>query len=232
MSKDLTRGGRGDVDAFLERVAAMPVRPKTGDRRGRLLFALDATASREPTWDRACHIQGEMFAAAHTLGGLDVRLAFYRGFDDLKVSAWTSAGSELARLMGKVRCLAGQTQIGRLLDYAAGETERQKIDAVVFVGDCFEESVDAVGHIAGRLGLLGTPVFTFHEGFDQVAERAFRHITRLSGGAYARFDLHSADELKRLLGAVAAYAAGGRQAMLDYGQREGGAALLLTRQMR
>ena len=67
--------------------------------------------------------------------------------------------------------------------------------------------------------------------FDQTAERAFRHVARLTKGAYVRFDLASAGELKRLLGAVAAYAAGGRQAMLAYGQREGGAALRLTRQL-
>jgi hypothetical protein len=37
--------------------------------------------------------------------------------------------------------------------------------------------------------------------------------------------------LRALLGAVAAYAAGGRRALADYGKRAGGAALLLTRQL-
>jgi hypothetical protein len=230
--RDVTeRSTAGDVDAFLQRVAAMPRDAKAAGTRGRLLFCLDATASREPTWDQACHIQGEMFIAAETLGGLEVKLGFYRGFDELKVSGWTASGSELARLMGKVRCLAGQTQLGRMLDYATEESRRRKVDAVVFVGDCFEENIDAVGQAAGRLALLGTPVFVFHEGFDQTAERAFRHVVRLTKGAYVRFDLASAGELKRLLGAVAAYAAGGRQAMLAYGQREGGAALRLTQQL-
>src|SRR5436189_297054 len=107
----MTRIVPSNVDAFVEEVGRLPAR--TSGTRGRLLFAMDATASREPTWDHACGIQGEMFVAAEALGGLDVRLAFYRGFDEFKVSRWTSDGRELARLMSAVRCLAGRTQIGR-----------------------------------------------------------------------------------------------------------------------
>jgi len=224
--------GRAEVDAFLDKVAAMPRPARAAGTRGRLLFGMDATASREPTWDQACHIQGEMFAATQALGGLDVKLVFYRGLGELKASGWTASGVELARLMTSVRCLAGQTQIGSLIRHAAEESRKQRIDAVVFVGDCFEEEIDTVGATAGELGLLGTPVFMFHEGFDSTAERAYRQIARLTGGAYVRFDLSSPAELKRLLGAVAAYAAGGRKAMLEYGRREGGMALLLTHQMK
>ena len=153
-------GTSSAVDAFVRDVGRLPA---TSGRagRGRLLFGMDATASREPTWDHACSIQGEMFVAADALGGLDVRLAFYRGFDELKVSRWTSDGRELARLMSAVRCLAGRTQIGRLLRYAGDQRRETRLDAVVFVGDCCEEDVDQVGHDAGQLGLLGLPVFVF-----------------------------------------------------------------------
>ena len=41
-----------DVNAFLAKVAATPVK-KVGVKPGRLIFALDATASRQPTWDQA-----------------------------------------------------------------------------------------------------------------------------------------------------------------------------------
>ncbi|HLI20382.1 MAG TPA: hypothetical protein VKV32_04645, partial [Stellaceae bacterium] len=51
-----------EVDAFLRKVAAMPTARPAG-RRGKLIFAMDATASREPSWDRASRIQGEMFEA-------------------------------------------------------------------------------------------------------------------------------------------------------------------------
>ena len=223
-------GTSSTVDAFVREVERLP---STSGRpgRGRLLFGMDATASREPTWDHACSIQGEMFVAADTLGGLDVRLAFYRGFDELKVSRWTSDGRELARLMGAVRCLAGRTQIGRLLHYAGDQRRDSRLDAVVFVGDCCEEDVDQVGHEAGQLGLLGLPVFVFQEGQDRVASRIFPQIAKLTRGAYCKFDRNSPDQLKRLLGAVAAYAAGGREAFLKYG-KEKGVAALLTNQVK
>jgi hypothetical protein len=218
------------TDAFLREIERLPAR--RAGTRGRLLFAMDATASREPTWDHACTIQGEMFVAADALGGLDVRLGFYRGFDEFKVSRWTSDGRELARLMSAVRCLAGRTQIARVLRYAAEQRRESRIDAVVFVGDCCEEDVDQVGHEAGQLGLLGLPVFVFQEGEDRTASRLFPQIARLTRGAYSKFDRNSPDQLRRLLGAVAAYAAGGRDALLKYSRDKGGAAALLTHQLK
>ncbi len=218
------------TDAFLREVERLPAR--RAGTRGRLLFAMDATASREPTWDHACAIQGEMFVTADTLGGLDVRLAFYRGFDEFKVSRWTSDGRELARLMSSVRCLAGRTQIARVLRYAGEQRRESRIDAVVFVGDCCEEDVDQVGHEAGQLGLLGLPVFVFQEGDDRIASRLFPQIAKLTRGAYSKFDRNSPDQLKRLLGAVAAYAAGGRDALMKYSKDKGGAAALLTHQLK
>jgi hypothetical protein len=226
----MTRAVTTTAGAFVEQVGRLPSRPS--GTRGRLLFAMDATASREPTWDHACSIQGEMFIAADTLGGLDVRLGFYRGFDEFKVSRWTSDGRELARLMGAVRCMAGRTQIGRLLRYAGEQRRESRIDALVFVGDCCEEDVDQVGHEAGQLGLLGLPVFVFQEGDDRTASRLFPQIAKLTRGAHCKFDRNSPDELRKLLGAVAAYAAGGRDALVKYGREKGGAAARLTHQMK
>jgi hypothetical protein len=93
------------------------------------------------------------------------------------------------------------------LRYAGEQRRESRIDAVVFVGDCCEEDVDQVGHEAGQLGLLGLPVFVFHEGGDRTASRLFPQIAKLTRGAYCKFDRNSPDQLKRLLGAVAAYAA-------------------------
>jgi hypothetical protein len=64
-----------EVDEFLRKVAAAPVIRPAG-KRGRLMFAMDATASREPTWDRACHIQAQMFEATSALGGLEIQLVY------------------------------------------------------------------------------------------------------------------------------------------------------------
>lgn len=219
-----------EVDRFLRQVASAPPRP--AGARGRLMFAMDATASREPTWDRACAIQGDMFSATDALGGLEVQLVFYRGYNECKASPWVSSSAELVRRMTAVRCLGGQTQIGRVLAHAVKETRRKKVDALVFVGDAMEEPVDDLCHQAGELGLLGVPVFLFHEGGDPVAERGFRQIAKLTKGAYCRFDAGSADQLKELLSAVAVYAAGGRRALLDYSGRRGGMVRLLTNEMK
>lgn len=225
-----TRANQSEVDAFLEKLAASPA-GRTDGRRGRLIFAMDATASRQPSWDQACHIQAEMFDATDSLGGLDVQLVFYRGFGECKASPWVSSGRELRQRMTGVRCLAGRTQLGRVLGHAVKATRKGKVDALVFVGDAFEEDIDAVGHRAGELGLLGVPVFVFHEGSDPVAAQAFKQVARLTRGAYCPFDASSARQLKELMGAVAVYAAGGRRALEDYGRRRGGEALRLTQRL-
>jgi hypothetical protein len=220
-----------EVDAFLSQIKAMKVaKPASG--RGRLIFALDATASREATWDRACRLQGEMFEATRAIGGLDVQLVFYRGFNECKASRWFATAGELHGAMRGVSCVGGATQIARVLAHARKEASADKVNALVFVGDAMEEKVDELCRLAGELGLCGAPVFVFHEGGDEVAGRAFRQIAQLSGGAYCPFDAGSARQLRELLGAVAAYAAGGRPALLNYGKRKGGAALLLSRNIR
>ncbi len=221
---------RGEVDAFLRKLAAVSTAKPAG-KRGRLIFALDATASRQPTWDRACHIQAQMFEQTTALGGLEIQLVHYGGFGEFNASPWLARSSDLLERMTAVSCRAGLTQIGKLLRHALAETRRQKVNAVVFVGDCMEENVDRLGHVAGQLGLLGVPVFLFHEGRDARAAQAFREIARLTNGACCRFDSGSAQQLRELLSAVAVYAAGGRPALEDYGRRTGGAALQITHQL-
>jgi hypothetical protein len=114
-----------------------------------------------------------------------------------------------------------------VLRYAAEQHRAERIHAMVFIGDALEESVDEVCHLAGELGLLGLPVFIFHEGGDAKAISAFEQMARLSGGACCPFDLSSPDQLRRLLGAVAAFAAGGRKALANYADDKGGSARLL-----
>ncbi len=225
------KSGNTEVDAFLNKVAAIP-KDNSGAARGRLMFAMDATASRQPTWDRAANIQGEMFSATSALGGLDVQLSFFRGFGEFKVSHWTSNTGELLRLMTSVNCFAGETQIGKVLKQALNETRKRRVNALVFVGDSMEEDIDGLGKLAGELGLNGVPVFMFQEGADPVTEFAFKEIARLSGGACVRFDAGSADMLKKLLGAVAVFAAGGHRALSDLANRQGGAILSLTHQLK
>jgi len=201
------------VAAFLKQVAGLPqARPATG-RPGRLLFAIDATASRQPSWDRACQLQGEMFHATRDIGGLAVQLAYFRGFGEFAATPFLTDADELTRRMTGVACLGGRTQIEKVLQHAINETRRDRVHAVIFVGDAVEEELDPLCHLAGQLGIHGTPVFTFHEGGQPHVAEAFRQIARLSGGAYAPFDSASAAALRELLRAVAVFAAGGRAAL-------------------
>lgn len=216
----------GAVDAFIAKLKATPV-VRTG-ARGRLIFAIDATASREATWDRACQVQAEMFDATASLGGLDVQLVHYRGHGEFRASPWASNARELIGEMTGVTCLGGLTQIERVLAHAAKEAAQRRIGAVVFVGDAMEENVDALADKAGKLGLLGVPCFVFHEGGDAEAARAFRHVAKLTGGACVPFDAKSARQLRDLLGAVAAFAAGGRPALENYARARPEAAALLA----
>ncbi|HEX6143479.1 MAG TPA: VWA domain-containing protein [Geminicoccaceae bacterium] len=225
-----SRPGGDAVEAFVREVARTPP-PKT-EGRGRLIFAMDATASREPTWDRACQVQGQMFVETAALGGLDVQLVYYRGFNECRASRWVSDATQLVRLMTGVMCLAGQTKIRRVLQHAINETGKKRVAALIFVGDCFEEDIDAVGQLAGQLGMLGVRAFVFQEGTNAVAERAFRQIAKLTGGAHCRFDSSSPAQLRDLLGAVAAYAAGGRQALVDLSRRSSGEVRALLGQIK
>ncbi|MEZ5930811.1 MAG: VWA domain-containing protein [Alphaproteobacteria bacterium] len=224
------RAASDPVQQFLDQVARTPP-PAQGEGRGRLVFAMDATASREPTWDQACQVQGQMFLETAALGGLDVQLVYYRGFNECKASRWVDNPSDLVRLMTGVFCLAGKTRIRRVLQHAIKETERKRVTALVFVGDAFEEDLDEVGETAGKLGMLGVRAFLFQEGHKPEAERAFRHIAKLTKGAHCRFDAGSPDQLRELLGAVAAYAAGGRRALADLSQRSSPAVKLIASQL-
>ncbi|MBN2205439.1 MAG: VWA domain-containing protein [Thermoleophilia bacterium] len=223
------RSSDAEVADFVAKMKALT--PAAGTEHGRLMFAMDATMSRAPTWDLALALQADMFVAVKDVGGLDVQLVYFRGHGECRASRWVSNPDALARLMTSVACHGGLTQIGKVLGHAVDEAKERKVNALVYVGDCMEENVDRLCARAGELALLGIPVFLFQEGHDEAAERAFREIARLTKGAYCRFDRGSAGQLRELLTAVAVYAAGGRKALLALSERQGAGARLLLEQM-
>ncbi len=237
MSKDRTdqapapAASRPEVAEFLDRVRALGP-AVAGGKRGRLIFALDATMSRQPTWDSACTLQAEMFREAANAGGLDIQLVYFRGLSECRASGWVAGSEKLAGLMSGIDCRGGQTQIGKVLSHARQEYGKQRVQALVFVGDAMEEKIDELCAGAGELGLLGVPVFMFQEGGDAVAENAYREIARLSRGAYCRFDTGAAHQLGELLRAVAAYAAGGIEALTDLSARRSDGARRLLAQLK
>lgn len=220
-----------DVADFIARVKSLA--PATGNARGRLLFAMDATMSRAPTWDMALALQSEMFRAVKEIGSLEVQLMYFRGNGEARASKWVTNADALAALMRQVACHGGFTQIGKVLTHARRESEKARIAALVYVGDAVEEPIDALAGRAGELALLGVPAFLFQEGDDPNATRAFKEIARLTKGAHCRFGPGSAAELRELLTAVAVYAAGGRKALEALLPKpEGGGARRLLGQMQ
>ncbi len=222
---------KSDIDAFLKKVQSTPV-IRGGSGKGRLIFALDATASRQPTWDRACHIQREMFNEVADIGTLSLQISFFRGYGEFKATPWTEDSRALTGPMSRVNCLGGYTQIKKVLNHALGQHKDKPINALVFVGDCIEEDVDDLCHLAGEMGLKNIPIFIFQDGYEPTAENCFRQMARLSGGAFCRFDEKSADMLKDLLKAVAIFAVGGRKALSDYGRKKGSDVTLLLEQLK
>ena len=220
-----------EVDAFLEAVAKTPVVTTEGGG-GRLVFAIDATASRQPTWDLASHWQARMFEETARLGTLDVQLVYFRGYGEFHVLPWTRDARQLQAAMVEVHCRSGLTQVLRVLDHALAEHRRERVSALVYVGDCLEEDPEALEARAARLGIEGLPAFVFHEGHDPIAGAAFRQLAQLSGGAYAPFDQRSPALLGELLGAVAAYAVGGLPALEDRAGRSETARRLLVQLRR
>ena len=230
MTRDKQLAPTDAVDAFLDKLKTLP--PAGAAGRGRLIFGMDATMSRQPAWDRALSIQADMFSETARIGGLDVQLVYFRGISECRASKWVSNPAALSRLMTGISCQGGYTQIGKVLSHIAKEAGAARVSAAVFVGDAMEESIEAVTLRAGEIGMLGVPVFVFQDGHDAGAETAFREIARLTRGAYCRLGAGSAAELRALLSAVAVYASGGMKALADHAAAKGGAAARLIGQMR
>jgi hypothetical protein len=209
------------LDLLLDQLAAQ-------GPSGRLIFALDATMSRQPTWDLACELQAEMFAEAASIGGLEIQLVFYRG-SECRASQWAIDGRRLGEMMRKIECVAGETQLVKVLTRTRQTHDKSPVAALVFVGDAFEESIDILCAGARELASRNVKIFAFQEGVDATAKKAFQEIAHITRGAYCQFAEGSAQELKELLRAVAAYAAGGIKAL---GANKGKAALKLLEQLK
>jgi hypothetical protein len=222
------RSSSSQIDAFLSRVAKTPTLSQIS---GRLIFAIDATMSRQPTWDRAVEIQADMFEVAQSIGGLAVQLVYFRGRGEFEASEWTTTPSALANRMRDVSTRSGFTQLKRVLTHACEEAKRTRVGTLVYVGDAFEENADVVAAQAAELALLGVPAFMFHEGDDPNAAAIFKEAARLTKGVYARFDSGAAKQLRDLMRAAAVYAAGGKSALQIYAEKAGGEALRIARAM-
>ena len=228
--KKLPKTGSGQLGEFLAQVKKTPSRIQR-ESAGRLVFGMDATASREKTWDNACQIQSKMFRATDDIGAINVQLCYYRGFNEFQCSGWSSSGEELIKEMTNVSCLGGHTQIAKIFKHALEEHRTQKIRALVFVGDALEENADELCYLAGKFGVFNIPVFMFQEGSNSAVMSIFKQVALLSGGAYAPFNSGSVKELQDLLSSVAVFVAGGHKALEKF-EKSDRSRKILTLQLR
>lgn len=179
-----------------------------------MIFALDATASREPTWDQARQLHGELFSATLSEQTLAIQLCYYRGLGEFTASHWLTQPGALLDQMSSVTCEPGTTQIGRVIHHALEtHSASHPVRAVILVGDACEESVASLASLAGQCAIKNMPLFLFQEGHDAQTQVTFERLAHLSNGAYAPFDASSADQLRALLAAVSRYAQGGIAAL-------------------
>ena len=228
--KNLPKPSSEKVGDFLAQVKKTPSRIQR-ESTGRLVFGMDATASRERTWDNACQIQSKMFRATDDIGAINVQLCYYRGFNEFQYSGWSSSGEELIKEMTNVICLGGHTQIAKIFKHALEEHRAQKIRALVFVGDALEENADELCYLAGKFGVFNIPIFMFQEGNSNAVMPTFKQVALLSGGAYAPFNSGSVKELQDLLSSVAVFVAGGHKALEKFEKSDRGRKIL-TLQLR
>ena len=210
MPKKLPSERQKPLDQFLTEVNKHPLQELA---KNRLIFAMDATASREPMWDLASNLHAELFKSAKE-NELGVQLVHFGGFQQFRTTSWNSSPDELFRQMQSVRCLGGMTQIERVLRHILKEaSSTQELRAAVYVGDMCEEPINNLVGLAGQLGLRQVPLFMFQEGHDGYATEVFRSLAQRSGGAHMPFDTSSPDQLRALLAAVAVYATQGIDAV-------------------
>ncbi|MFT5605107.1 MAG: hypothetical protein ACI9G5_002072 [Paracoccaceae bacterium] len=207
------RSSTKTIADFLRKADALPARRDQAAQR--LIFSLDATASRQASWNRARELHANMFEVSKGLNGLQVQLCYYRGIGEFYSSPWGSSAGLLHDQMASVECRGGYTQIRALLQHALRESRQTPVRALIFIGDALEESVDELCGLAGECGLRKLPLFIFQEGNNADVATVFRRLSTLSGGAYAHFDSNSANQLADLLRAVAAYVSGGVDALRE-----------------
>ncbi|WP_051329356.1 hypothetical protein [Geminicoccus roseus] len=224
MSEKLpSKPGGKDIAAFVAEARSLAAVGSGRADSARLIIGIDATQSREATWDLASGLQMQMFEAAASHGGLCVQLVYFRGLDECRASRWHDQARPLVDAMERVRCRAGHTQIARVLRHALRERTSGKVAALVLIGDACEEEADEVVGLAGQLAMVSVPVFAFHEGPDPGARALFQEIARVTRGAFHRFDHSAPRALADALRAVAVYASGGDEALQRLAAQEGGA---------
>jgi hypothetical protein len=193
--------------------------------RPRLVFAVDATASREPAWAAARQVTDALVKALP--GELDVALAVHGGSRVHTFTAFTSDAATLRDRAAGVACQAGLT---RLLPILFASLKQPAVRVIIYIGDVFEESVSNGRRLADDLGQQGTKLIVLHDTSDPAARRdaeMFWDLAKRTGGCVLPFDANAPGRLRDLLSAVAVYAVGGEKLLRERRHDLPGATALL-----
>lgn len=179
----------------------------------RLVFSLDATASRQATWRVAQGLTVQMFDALPE--GLEIALAYHSGGRMRPWSPFTRAADRLRKEITQVTCEVGETALNAILDQSM---EIPSLRAMIYIGDCFEEDEDDAIHLAHKLHLKGVRCFFFQDRLSPHSEmgyvsQVFGEIAKITEGALFDFDQRSPKRTGEEMQAIARLAAGGIAAL-------------------
>ena len=190
--------------------------------RPRMVFAFDATASREAAWDAARQTTDAIFRALP--GQLDVALAVHGGDRLHTFTAFLPDPAALRDKAASIRCEAGQTCLVDVLDRTRGSAD---VRVCLYIGDVFEEDEGAAYAAADALRLRGCRVIVLQDGDDPRSARVFGEIARRTQGALLPFDADAIGKIRELLEAVSVLAVGGVRLLETKKRTLPGATLLL-----
>ncbi len=193
--------------------------------RPRLVFAVDATASREPAWAAARRVTDALVKALP--GELDVALAVHGGGRVHTFTGFTSDANTLRDRAAGVECVSGMT---RLLPILSACGKQAGVRVVIYVGDVFEESVLSGRRLADAMGVAGMKLIVLHDTADPAARRdaeVFWDLAKRTGGCVLPFDANAPGRLRDILSAVAVYAVGGEKLLRERRNELPGAVALL-----
>lgn len=169
----------GAIGRALERLAAKQAQARTV----RIGLIVDATGSRQASWEDAQRVQGRMLESLGRTGRVLLRLIYFGG-GELTACAWSSDHAALSAHMAAVRCRKGHTQI--LDGLRRFLREGEEAESIILVGDAFEEDAGSAELLAALLRDSGAKIFAFLEGDDAHAARIFRKLAEATGGRFAR----------------------------------------------
>ena len=192
--------------------------------KGKLLFSLDATASRSGAWEVSKQITNIIFDTIP--GQLEVALAYHGGSQVKKFTDFTKSFKRFQDQLMMIECEAGMTQLNEIL---LSSSKINGLGAICYIGDCYEENLESAKKIALSLKLNGTKLFIFQdktEFEEEKATLAFNTLVDICGGAVLDFNQNAVKEIEELLTAVTLFSAGGKRLLQEQKKLPGASKLL------